>query len=114
MPLSDTDNIQEIDALISEVKKLLREILKIKSMLFWLPDCPLEAALRINELVKWTEEFYKLCCQYYNLCCYYRACFYNNKSVSETDMSNLRENYKRLKEAWLEFLAKNRLGLIYL
>jgi len=114
MPPSDTDSMQEIDALMSEFKKLLREALKVKSMLFWLRDCPLEAALRMNELVKWTEEFYKVCCQYYNLCCYYRACLHNNKPVSETDMSNLRENHKRLKEAWLEFLAKNRLGIIYL
>jgi hypothetical protein len=34
--------------------------------------------------------------------------------VSDTYIAGLREGYERLKEAWLEFLAKNRLGIIYL
>jgi uncharacterized protein YuzB (UPF0349 family) len=98
---------EEIDALISEVINLLKEMTKVEEKLWWFEGCPLETALEINELIKRAEDFCEACYQYhYSLV--------EGKSVSDTDIAGLREGYERLKEAWLEFLAKNRLGIIYL
>jgi hypothetical protein len=107
---SNPDNarrLEEIDALISEAMKLLKEITKVKEKLCWLGGCPLEVALGINELIGRAEDFCEACYQYhYSLL--------GGKSVSDTDIAGLREGYKRLKESWLGFLAKSGLGLIYL
>jgi hypothetical protein len=99
--------LEEIDALISETIKLLKEITKVKEKLWWLEGYPLETALEINELVERAEDFCEACYQYhYSLL--------EGKSVSDTDIACLRKGYERLKEAWSEFLAKNGLGIIYL
>jgi hypothetical protein len=100
--------LEEVDALISEAKKLLQEMVKLGNRICWSDiDCPLETALEINELAKRAEDFCEACYQYhYSLL--------EGKSVSDTEITGLREGYERLKEAWLEFLLKNRLGLIYL
>jgi len=100
--------LEEIDALISKVKKLLQEMVKLGNRIFWSDiDCPLETALELSSLTQQTTEFHKLCYQYhYSLLV--------GKGVSGGDMANLQKGYERLKEAWLEFLAKNGLGIIYL
>jgi hypothetical protein len=107
---SSPDNarrLEEIDALISKVIKLLKEMTEVEKKLWWFEGYPLETPLEINELIGRAEDFCKVCYQYhYSLLV--------GKSVSDTDIAGLREGYERLKEAWLEFLAKNRLGIIYL
>jgi hypothetical protein len=103
----DARKLGEIDALIPEVMKLLKEITKVKEKLCWLGDCPLKTALEIDELARRAKDFYETCYQYhYSLL--------EGKSVSDTDIAGLREGYERLKEAWLEFLTRNGLGVIYI
>jgi len=100
--------LEEIDALISEVKKLLQEMVKLKNRIFWSGiDSSLETALELSSLTQQATEFYKLCCQFH-------FSLLVGKSVSDGDTAGLRKGYERLKEAWLEFLAKNGLGIIYL
>ena len=99
--------IEEIDALISKVMKLWKEMVKVREKMCWFRDCPLETALGIEELVNRAKEFHELCYQYHYL-------LLEGNFVSEADIAGLREGYEKLKGAWLEFLAKNGLGIIYL
>ena len=100
--------LEEIDALISKVKKLLQEMVKLGNRIFWSGiDCPLETALELSSLTQRATEFHKLCYQYH-------FSLLAGKSVSDMDMASLQKGYERLKEVWLEFLEKNGLGIIYL
>jgi ABC-type uncharacterized transport system ATPase subunit len=107
---SDPESAQrlcEVDALILKTMKLLKEIANVGERLYWSQNCSLEDMLRIDDLKRETKEFCNICYQYH-------FSLLQGKSVSDTDIADLQKGYERLKEAWLEFLAKNGLGIIYL
>jgi hypothetical protein len=107
---TDADSAQkshEAEVLLSNITRLLAEMLKVKLRMDSLRSCPSEIVLQVDNLMKQTEE---LSWTTMLLVLFLKG----GKPMPNTDIEDLQKDYEQLKEAWSNLIKTTGLGLIYL